>query len=80
MDGGLNDVSDDAALLPNQLRVATNARLTDYGAITKRGGTKRTNVLGLGVVSGVVAEDGGGFVILESSTGTPPDDYLLLEA
>jgi len=38
-DGGLNNVSDDAALLPNQLRRADNARLTDYGAITKRGGT-----------------------------------------
>ena len=41
-DGGLNTVSDDAALLPNQLRRADNARLTDYGAITKRGGTRRT--------------------------------------
>ncbi len=47
MDGGLNDVSDDIALLPNQLRRAINARLTDYGAATKRGGTQRvsTNVL-----------------------------------
>ena len=42
MDGGLNEVSDDPALLPNQLRKATNARLTDFGAITKRGGTRRT--------------------------------------
>jgi hypothetical protein len=42
MDGGLNEVSDDPALLPNQLRRATNARLTDFGAITKRGGTRRT--------------------------------------
>lgn len=42
-DGGLNNVSDDPALLPNQLRRADNARLTDYGAITKRGGTKRTS-------------------------------------
>ena len=41
-DGGLNTVSDDSALLPNQLRRADNARLTDYGAITKRGGTRRT--------------------------------------
>jgi hypothetical protein len=41
-DGGLNNVSDDSALQPNQLRRADNARLTDYGAITKRGGTKRT--------------------------------------
>lgn len=43
MDGGLNDVSDDIALQPNQLRRATNARLTDYGAATKRGGTRRTS-------------------------------------
>lgn len=42
-DGGLNNVSDDAALLPNQLRRADNSRLTDYGAITKRGGTKRSS-------------------------------------
>ena len=43
-DGGLNSVSDDASLLPNQMRRADNARLTDYGAVTKRGGTKRTTV------------------------------------
>ena len=43
MDGGLNDVSDDIALLPNQLRRAFNARLTDYGAATKRGGTQRVS-------------------------------------
>lgn len=43
MNGGLNDVSDDTALQPNQLRRAINARLTDYGAATKRGGTQRTS-------------------------------------
>ena len=42
-DGGLNTVSDDAALLPNQMRRADNARLTDFGAATKRGGTQRTS-------------------------------------
>lgn len=42
-DGGLNTVSDDAALLPTQMRLADNARLTDYGAVTKRGGTQRTS-------------------------------------
>ena len=41
-DGGLNDVSDDPAVLPNQLRIANNSRLTDYGAVIKRGGTRRT--------------------------------------
>lgn len=40
--GGLNTVSDDAALLPTQIRRATNTRLTDYGAISKRGGSRRT--------------------------------------
>lgn len=43
MDGGLNSVSDDSALQPNQLRRTTNLRLTDYGAVTKRGGTQRTS-------------------------------------
>jgi hypothetical protein len=42
-DGGLNTVSDDAALTPNQMRVAVNARLTDFGAVTKRGGTQRVS-------------------------------------
>lgn len=42
-DGGLNTVSDDAALAPTQMRVATNARLTDFGAVTKRGGTQRVS-------------------------------------
>lgn len=41
-DGGLNTVSDEAALLPNQMRRCINGRLTDYGAVTKRGGTRRT--------------------------------------
>ena len=41
-DGGLNSVSDEAALLVNQVRTAVNARLTDFGAISKRGGTRRT--------------------------------------
>lgn len=42
-DGGLNTVSDESALQPNQMRRATNARLTDFGAATKRGGTQRTS-------------------------------------
>lgn len=47
MDGGLNVISDDAALQPNQLRLTDNARLTVYGAITKRGGTQRTSTAAL---------------------------------
>jgi len=43
MDGGLNSVSDDISLQPNQLRRTVNMRLTDYGAATKRGGTQRTS-------------------------------------
>ena len=50
-DGGLNNVSDDSALLPNQLRRADNARLTDYGAITKRGGTRRTTAAAIASAS-----------------------------
>lgn len=41
MAGGLNSISDDTALREDQLRKAINARLTDYGAVTKRGGTQR---------------------------------------
>lgn len=43
MSGGLNSISDDIALTPTQLRKTINARLTDYGAVTKRGGTQRTS-------------------------------------
>lgn len=41
-DGGLNTVSDDLFVQPNQVRQAGNGRLTEYGGITKRGGTQRT--------------------------------------
>jgi hypothetical protein len=41
MDGGLNTVSDDILVSDRQLRKTINARLTDYGAVTKRGGTQR---------------------------------------
>ena len=37
--GGLNTVSDDIALQSNQVRLAQNARLTDYGAVIKRYGS-----------------------------------------
>lgn len=47
MMGGLNTISDDIALQPSQLRKATNARLTEYGALTKRGGTRRTSTSAL---------------------------------
>lgn len=40
MDGGLNSISSDAVLADNQLRRARNSRLTEFGAITKRGGTQ----------------------------------------
>lgn len=41
MEGGLNSISDDIVLLETQLRKTINARLTDYGAVSKRGGTQR---------------------------------------
>lgn len=50
MSGGLNTISDDIALTPTQLRRTTNARLTDYGALTKRGGTQRTSSAALAAV------------------------------
>ena len=50
MSGGLNSVSDPSALAPNQLRKTINARLTDYGAITKRGGTQRTHSSAFGPI------------------------------
>ena len=40
MDGGLNSISSDSVLADNQLRRARNSRLTEFGAITKRGGTQ----------------------------------------
>jgi hypothetical protein len=43
MAGGLNEISDDSYLLQNQLREAVNARLTDFGAVTKRGGLRRVS-------------------------------------
>lgn len=46
--GGLNTVSDDTALQPNQVRQAQNARLTEYGAITKRYGSVRLASANLG--------------------------------
>ena len=44
-DGGLNTVSDELSVQPNQVRQSINGRLTEYGAITKRGGTQRTGAL-----------------------------------
>ncbi len=63
MVGGLNDVSDDSALQPDQLRRATNLRLTDYGAATKRGGTQRTSTNALAaaaVLNGFTFQQDGG--------------------
>lgn len=40
--GGLNTVSAEDALAPNQFRRGDNGRLTSFGAFTKRGGTQRT--------------------------------------
>ena len=51
MDGGLNSVSDDISLQPNQLRQTVNMRLTDYGAASKRGGTQRTSTAALAAAS-----------------------------
>ena len=42
MEGGVNETSTEVMLQQNQLRRTVNARLTEFGAITKRGGLKRT--------------------------------------
>lgn len=42
--GGINTVSDDLFLSPSQFREGVNARLTEYGAVTKRNGTQRLSV------------------------------------
>ncbi len=74
MEGGLNDVSDDISVQPNQLRRANNLRLTDYGAATKRGGTQRitTNVLAAApVLNGFTfQQDSGTNQILAVCNGT----------
>lgn len=74
MSGGLNSISDDVALTNTQLRKATNARLTDYGAITKRGGTQRTSTTALAAASVLNGytwrKDGGTQELLAVANGT----------
>lgn len=82
--GGLNSVSNSASLGENQVSLAQNARLTQFGAITKRGGTRRLYVEGPGnpTVAGLVEwalSDGTRYVIRTGSGGiwwgtmsTPP--------
>jgi hypothetical protein len=52
--GGVNITATEGALRPDQVRTASNCRLTPYGAIVKRGGTQRTTaaVLAAAVVRG----------------------------
>ena len=72
MDGGLNNVSDDILLAPNQLRKAANARLTDYGAVTKRGGTQRVSaaLTGTSILNGYTwRKDGGTQELMAVSNG-----------
>lgn len=45
--GGLNTTADISQLRPNELRVARNARLTEYGAVLKRRGTQRIHATAL---------------------------------
>lgn len=42
--GGINTVSDDLSVLPNQFRQGVNTRLTEYGAVTKRNGTLKLSL------------------------------------
>ena len=74
MAGGLNSVSDESALQPNQLRRAVNMRLTEFGAATKRGGTRHTSSAVLSanpVLNGFTwRKDSGSPEILAVSNGT----------
>ena len=54
MDGGLNSISAESALQPNQLRRAINCRLTEFGAVAKRGGLQRTSSASLSVGQSVL--------------------------
>ena len=54
MDGGLNSISAESALQPNQLRRAINCRLTEFGAVAKRGGLQRTSSAALSVGQSVL--------------------------
>lgn len=53
--GGLNAVSDPAALTPDQARQMVNARHTTYGSATRRGGTRKclSAAIGLSATSNV---------------------------
>lgn len=75
MAGGLNSVSDPSALQPNQLRRTTNARLTDYGAVVKRGGTQRTHTSAIGgVLNGFTFQQDNGTnqILVVANTQTFP--------
>lgn len=72
MDGGLNSVADEAALSTNQMRQATNARLTDFGAVTKRLGLRRVSdaVTPAAILNGYTwRKDSGATEILAISNG-----------
>lgn len=75
MAGGLNTVSTASALAKNQLRRTENARLTEFGAIRKRGGTQRIHPTALGSGSSIQGgfmwrKDNGDKVVLAVSNGT----------
>lgn len=80
MVGGLNTVSTDSALAPNQLRRAENARLTEFGAVIKRGGTQRITSAALnasGILNGTVwRKDDGSVHIIMVVVDTGPGGNL----
>ena len=46
--GGLNVTADVSQLAENEVRTAENARLTEFGGVTKRGGTQRISAAAIG--------------------------------
>ena len=51
--GGLNVAADAAQLAEGELRRSENARLTEYGGVTRRGGTRRLTATAIGVPSAI---------------------------
>lgn len=73
--GGLNTTADESQVAPDEVREAQNARLTEYGGITKRLGTQRVHETSLAVVD-IVAGIKGGFTWRKT---TPPTHFAMCE-
>lgn len=66
--GGLNTSADESQLGPDELRVATNVLLTEYGGALKRGGSQNVHSSVLGGGGGLPIQNG---YCWQTATGTP---------